>query len=78
MSDISDLAVDAVGCWYCGVPEGTPCRTASGRKASAHVARLHPVLAGWRKGYDAGLRDAVDEPDWAADVIDRRDNKAGA
>jgi hypothetical protein len=72
MATIGELSIEHNVCVFCGAQRGERCKTASGKTAPEHVDRWLPLSNAWSDGYDTGLRDAVESPDFAARWAARR------
>ena len=64
MSEFTQAA-RSVPCDFCGAAKGEPCRTPRGRTTFNHSVRDYTVRAAFFFGYEAGLRDAVAQPNTA-------------
>lgn len=57
---LAQHATALLDCSYCHATAGVPCRASGGGPAGRpHVARLEPLIAGWRIGYDNAVRDVL-------------------
>lgn len=61
-----------IACPSCGALHDQACRTLTGRRASSpHSARWIATERIWMRGFDVGVHDAVERPDWARNWVER-------
>jgi hypothetical protein len=70
--DIRDIAIEQLRCGYCDAGYGQFCVTKSGARATwLHTARTCGLYSVYSSGYLDGLRDGLDNPDYARRVVGR-------